>query len=416
MQRVAILTADVGEGHLAAARVLADELRAEGAEVAIVDALDAFGPVIRLVLRDAYRVQLRRAPWIFGLLFWSFMRVRPLRALGRLGLAVFGGRGLRRALLEARPDLVVSTYPAATSVLGSLRRRGVVDVPTCATITDLGGVAFWSHPYIDAHLVMHPAMVDLVEREAGRGSARVIAPLTRAAFRSAPDRTAARLQLGLPAHGRVVLVSGGGWGAGDVVGAAAEAAALPDTTVVCLAGRDARLHARLETAFAADAHVRVLGFTDEMPALLAAADVLVHTTGGVTCLEALTVGCPIVAFGAPAGHAPTLARTMARLGVAVHAPRRRHLRPALLGANPGQALAPAPVAAGEILALTARAPVGRRQRLAVEAAATAAAVGASVLAVGAVARSVDADGRHAHSPLPVLVGHVVSGDSSAAGR
>ena len=56
---------------------------------------------------------------------------------------------------------------------------------------------------------------------------------------------------------------------------------------------------RLETAFAGEPRVRVLGFTDSMSDLLAAADVLVHSTGGVTCLEALARDCPVVAYGAP---------------------------------------------------------------------------------------------------------------------
>ncbi len=47
--------------------------------------------------------------------------------------------------------------------------------------------------------------------------------------------------------------------------------------------------------------MRVLGFTDRMPEVLAAADVLVHSTGGVTCLEARAAGTPVVSYGLPVG-------------------------------------------------------------------------------------------------------------------
>lgn len=59
-----ILTAEVGEGHLAAARVLAAELVAERAdvEVLVCDALAGLGRALRFVLVDAYRYQLRAAP------------------------------------------------------------------------------------------------------------------------------------------------------------------------------------------------------------------------------------------------------------------------------------------------------------------------------------------------------------------
>ncbi len=59
--------------------------------------------------------------------------------------------------------------------------------------------------------------------------------------------------------------------------------------------------------------VRVYGFTDKMPQLLAAADVLVHSTGGVTCLEAKAAGTPVVSYGLPVGHARLNTRAMATL-------------------------------------------------------------------------------------------------------
>src|SRR6202042_1730120 len=68
----------------------------------------------------------------------------------------------------------------------------------------------------------------------------------------------------------------------------------------------------LAERFSLSDRVRILGFTDRMPDLLAAADVLVHSTGGVTCLEAMARGCPVVAYGLPVGHAKLNKRLMAR--------------------------------------------------------------------------------------------------------
>ena len=59
--------------------------------------------------------------------------------------------------------------------------------------------------------------------------------------------------------------------------------------------------------------MHVYGFTDRMPELLAAADVLVHSTGGVTCLEARAAGTPVVSYGLPVGHARLNTRAMAAL-------------------------------------------------------------------------------------------------------
>ena len=388
---VAILTADVGEGHLAAARVLAEEVQraAPEMEVVLVDALEALGPLLRLLLLDAYWFQLRRTPRVFQTLFWVFLHVRPLRALGRASLVALGGRRLNARLKALSPDVIVSTYPAATSVLGTLRRHRRVTVPALATITDFAGVQFWSHPGIDLHLVMHPSLVRPVEREAGPGSACTVAPLVARAFREvAGGRDAARERLGLPASGRVVVVSGGGWGVGDIEGAVTEAAALPATTVVAVTGRNKVLETRLRAAHSGLDRVRVLGFTDSMPQLLAAADVLVHTTGGVTCLEALTVGCPLVAYGAPAGHAPSLARAMAEQKVARHATSRAELREAILSPLSAEGLKETKSAVDCLLAAQPRprATRGVSPRLAF--AAVAVAICAGVLAASRTAFAV----------------------------
>jgi hypothetical protein len=59
----------------------------------------------------------------------------------------------------------------------------------------------------------------------------------------------------------------------------------------------------------------VLGHTDRMSDLLAAADVLVHSTCGVTCLEATLRGCPTVIYGFSVGHVRHNAQRMASLGL-----------------------------------------------------------------------------------------------------
>ena len=329
--RVVIVTAPVGEGHAAAARALASDLRSahDGTEVVICDALAGLGPLLRLILLDAYRWQLRFAPWLFGGLYALASRFSSLRRGGALGLAGLGSRSLLRLVLSHHPDVVVSTYPAATSVRGRLRRRGEIRVPVLATITDLGGVAFWADGGIDLHLVMHESCLDEVERVAGPGRAQTVQPLVAARFRQPFSRALARQLLELPSTGAVVVVSGGGWGAGDLKAAITAALSVGDAHVVCVTGRNDAAGRRLRRRFESEPRLRILGFTEHIRELLAAADALVHTTGGVTCLEAWVVGCPTIAYGAPPGHAPGLARSLAAAGLAVHARTRGELTQAL---------------------------------------------------------------------------------------
>jgi UDP-N-acetylglucosamine:LPS N-acetylglucosamine transferase len=382
--RVLVLTAPIGEGHLAAARTLAEDIRRRDpqADVVVCDVLEEFNRPLRWLLCDAYRWQLGTAPWLFGTVFGGLRRSRVLRSMSRVLLSLTGSRAVLRVVRAQRPDVIVSTFPATTAILGCLRLRGRVQAPVCATITDFAGLEMWIDRGVDLHLVMHQSLLPTVERVAGPGSARVVSPLVSARFLVPKAPSEARRTLGLPLADRLIVVSGGGWAVGDLAGAVVAALELADVFVVCLAGRDPATRERLELAFGADPRVTVLGFTDRMSDLLAAADILVHSTGGVTCLEALASGCPIVAYGAPPGHAPLLAREMAALGLLVHARSAAELRAAL-----GAGTAPAPAtlthaddAAGIVLAARARVRARKRARAA-RPLALAAAMAVLVLAV-----------------------------------
>lgn len=315
-RRVLILSADVGEGHAAAARALARQIETSEhpAEVSVIDGLAAMGRLLQPVVEDGYRVQLRFIPWTYTLVYGLLERVAPIRFMARRLLCLFGSRPLARKIAEYDPDVVVSTYPAVTVVLARLRRTRAISCPAVATITDLTGLFFWAQPGIDMHLVMYGESMSPVERIAGAGSAQLVSPLISEEFSHPRCPLQSRRALGLPEEGRMVVVSGGGWGVGDVTGAVRELLKMPEVgAIVCLAGRNEQLREQLLSEFARQPTVHVYGFTQEMPRLLAAADVLVHSTGGVTCLEAKAAGTPVVSYGLPVGHARLNTRAMADL-------------------------------------------------------------------------------------------------------
>ena len=118
---------------------------------------------------------------------------------------------------------------------------------------------------------------------------------------------------------------------GDLVGAAGVVlTTVPDAITVCLAGHSARAMQQLEQGYGAERRVRVLGFSEQMPELLAAADALIHTTGGTTALEARVVGCRLINYGTSVAHVRAHARAMAAQGLAEWAPDRAALAPALV--------------------------------------------------------------------------------------
>ena len=318
--RVLILTASVGEGHDLPAQLLAEQIRANrpDAEVRIEDGLQSMGWLVRTISEDGARLAFFRFRWLWDAAYWVFAELAPTRALARTALSGFAATRLLRLVESVDPDVVVSVYPQTTDVLGRLRRTGRLQVPAVGAITDIAALAYWAAPGIDLHLVVFRESVAEVRRVAGNDAdVRVVRGFSRPEFYEPRDPAGARGSLGLPQDGRVVLVSGGGWGVGNLADAADEALRHADVrSVVCLCGRNDELRGRLASRFADEPRVRLEGFTEAMNDWLAAADVLIHSTGGLTVLEARMRGCPTISFGWGRGHVRRHDEAFVRFGYA----------------------------------------------------------------------------------------------------
>ena len=217
---------------------------------------------------------------------------------------------------EHDPDVVVSTYPGVTAVLGMLRENRRLEIPVQSAITDLAGLRYWAHPGVDLHYVTHPESIEEVERLVGPGTVEWVRPPISREFLMPRTRRDAREALDVPAHARMVLVSGGGWGIGDLEGAIETALSGDDTLVVCITGRNEVAREKLEQRFGDNEQVRILGFTEQMSDWMAAADAMIHATAGLTVLEAHIRGCPVVSYGFSAGHLRANNAAFERFGLA----------------------------------------------------------------------------------------------------
>ena len=330
--RVLIVTADIGAGHDLPARLLADGIRAEraDAEVIVVDGLVEMGPVVLAVVRRGAETILEHLRPLFDLQYWLIARFAPTRRLMSWLSLVVGGPALLRLAERTAADVVVSTYPGTTEILGALRRGGRLRVPVVSAITDLAALRYWAHPGVDLHLIIHAESAAEVVSIAGpHARVRHVRGLSRPQFEDPPAPEHARGVLGLPAAGPVILVSGGGWGIGDLAQASRIALELPGVTVVCLCGANDGVRARMAREFAGEPRVRVEGFTERMCEWLAAADVLVHSTAGLTVLEAQMCGTWAVSYGWGVAHIRANNRAYRRFGLADVAATPEELRTAL---------------------------------------------------------------------------------------
>jgi len=321
--RVLILSASYGSGHNAVARALEASLQAAGAETRIVDHFrDLVHPAFDRWSRRLYAAILRRAPAVWGFGYWVGDRLSPSSGLV-FGMGSLGTPRLLSLLERERPDLIVSTHPTPAGALSDLRRRGVTRIPHALVYSDFAVHRQWIPPLVDLHCVPAEGVrADLIAR--GVAPDRVLASglPVRAEFEQPADPTSARRALGLDLERPVVLAMAGAFGwTGDLPAATGVLRDLPvPLQALIVAGHDGALRARLkESVRGAGRRVRVLGYTDEMRQLMAAADLLVTKAGGVSLAEAIACDLPVVCFGSLPGHERRNERFIVEAGAALRA-------------------------------------------------------------------------------------------------
>ncbi|MBB4684211.1 MGDG synthase family glycosyltransferase [Amycolatopsis jiangsuensis] len=317
MERVLIVSADMGEGHNATGRALEGAVRQRWPEATVrwVDALDALGPGFGPLFRRIYVANVETTPWLYEFFYGAIWRMAWFAAASRRFTAAWCGRRLAGPVAEFAPDLVLSTYPMGTAALAWLRRRGRLAAPIGAWVSDFAPHPFWVYGAADLTMVMHDVAVAPALRCSPSAHVGVSAPPVRAEFRPG-DRAGARQYLDLPPDAFVALVSCGSLGFGDVEGTVRELlAADPVVLPVVVCGRNEELAERLRAL--REPRVRVVGWTGEMARYTIASDVVVTNAGGATGLEALACGRPLLMHRPIAAHGRANAALMARAGLAL---------------------------------------------------------------------------------------------------
>src|SRR5712692_9326536 len=247
-KRILVLSANMGEGHNAAARLIADAARQiwPGCEVRTLDTLELRGRRFSRACQSAYDFDLRRMPWLYQYFYASLIKHPWFAWASKRLVGSFFGRRLLGEVRRFRPDLVVSTYPLGSAAIDWARRARGLSRPTATFVPAFDIHPFWVYKGIDLNLVMHPALVEAFRATGVREQVLVGAPLVRVAF-GPGDPVVARREVGLEPDRFVVLLTGGAWGVGSLERAVRELLAVDaPLQIVVVCGTNERLRARLE--------------------------------------------------------------------------------------------------------------------------------------------------------------------------
>jgi UDP-N-acetylglucosamine:LPS N-acetylglucosamine transferase len=294
-----LLSGSLGMGHDVMADACAVSLRRRGWATDTVDSMRMMGNRRGGLGEKVFRGMLA-VPGLYDAFHFG-----QLRSGGRLARFIDAAscRYLVPALdarLRDRPvQLLVSVFATGAAAASRIKDRHP-DVVNAVFCTDTCPHRLWVHPNTDLYLVTSDPAARYIRRfEPGAEIAVVPAPV-RPQFYRAPPQAEARDALGVPRNAKCVLLISGAWGVGPLA-EAADLIARAGVHVLVVAGRNAGLEARLRSMAAGAELIVPFGFTDEIPVLMSAAD-LVITSSGDTCAEARVIGRDLLLLDVVPGH------------------------------------------------------------------------------------------------------------------
>ena len=292
MKTLALIYASEGTGHKTAAFALREAFLAANPEgnALCLDILDFVPPFMKGLLSGGYDVMARSAPWLWSRFYWgSDKRGGQASAFewvhGQFCRACLPK--LRRHLASKGAEAAIFTHYFGAAEFAAMNRGRA---PVYYADTD-----FETHRFQRSRefTMSFAGSARAARQRYAEGITNVMATAVAAKYAHMPTKAEARARLGLPAREKIVLVSGGGIGAGPVQ-KAAESLAAAGYYVLAVCGGNEKLRASMKAFFMYKENVRVEGFVPDMENYYAAADAAVMKPGGLSASEALCAGLPML--------------------------------------------------------------------------------------------------------------------------
>lgn len=306
--KVLILSCDTGEGHNSAAKAISEYLTMNGTQCRVENTLSLASPLLSQAVSDLYifstRTNLFKMAYRAGEVVSEGSRIKsPVYAAN-----IIYCRKLLSFIRSDRYDTIICTHLFPAQALTYLRHSSRLSTGTrCLFVsTDYTCIPFLKETDLDAYVVPHE---HLIEEFAEKGlPGQKLYPFgipVRSVFHSRTPRDTARAGCaalfpeGIRTDRRWFLIMSGSMGFGDLSETVMEILdrCRENTETIIVCGRNEALRKSLSETFGGCPEIHLLGFTDRIPQLMDAGDVLFTKPGGLSSTEAAAKGIPIIHTG-----------------------------------------------------------------------------------------------------------------------
>lgn len=215
---------------------------------------------------------------------------------------------IKKILARHQPDAVLATHAFPFRALALFKSHGHLQIPLFGLVTDFRAHRYWGAPGADIYFASSDdARRDLIRYGIPAEKIKFTGIPLRRDFSSLPPKAEARKKLNLKERKPCVAVMGGGHGLLPEnflkTLLDSDLSKIADWIIVC--GSNQQLKNGWEKILkknGAAPGIRLLGYTQQVPLILRASDILISKAGGVTVSEALAASIPMILLSSETGQ------------------------------------------------------------------------------------------------------------------
>ena len=321
--KVIVLSCNTGEGHNTAGNAIIEGMHARGVEADMVNVLALMGVKRSKLICGTYIKMVRKIPALFGFIYNLALLTSTHRFKSVLYYVNKPSQDkLYDYIVQNDYDTVVLPHLFPAETITSIRKNKAITNFKCYAIaTDYTCIPFWEDLEMDGIVIGHKSQLgEMIERGL---DPKLLAPLgipVSAKFAKAYDKAETRAKLGLGGTELIYLIMTGSMGFGNVNAILTPllAACGEKDKILVLGGRNEKLKKSLREKYAGERKIDIIDFTTEVEQYMAACDVLFTKPGGLSTIEAATMGVPLIHTKPIPGVESRNAKFFSSLGMSIY--------------------------------------------------------------------------------------------------